>query len=258
VFSDGDVIDFPFLRHNAPPFRLMLQFCQSVDKYLNESSGTRAVAVHCKVGKARTGVLIAAYLLYSKAVATAEDALLLFARERTVDTKGVVQPSQVRYVRYFERFLKNYLWMDRPLSIDGVVLTLQHIRFTTVPQFDINGGCEPFFICIGAYPFDNVIYDHYAATKGKLNSFQEKSLGHCDIPCGDKNVQLSGDVKLVFFDKEKSAKNRMFACWINTAFIQDYYVCLTKDECDSAYKDKNPKHFDSRFRCELFFKQAAQ
>ncbi|KAL0788193.1 hypothetical protein Bca101_004439 [Brassica carinata] len=65
------------------------------------------VAVQCKAGMARTGLMICSLLLYLKFFPTAEECMDLYNQKRCVDGKGLVLllPSQIRYVKYFERIL---------------------------------------------------------------------------------------------------------------------------------------------------------
>jgi protein tyrosine phosphatase len=47
-----------------------------VDDYLNEDA-RNVVSIHCKAGKGRTGTLIAAYLVYTRASATSKVTFLV-------------------------------------------------------------------------------------------------------------------------------------------------------------------------------------
>ena len=113
---DRRVLCFPFDDHNPPPLSTIVEFCTTVDRFLQEDE-RNVVAVHCKGGKGRTGTMIACWLLYSSLSAQddgsgsslfAEDAMKLFARCRTErgvagKVQGVSGPSQKRYVQYFEQ-----------------------------------------------------------------------------------------------------------------------------------------------------------
>ena len=76
--------------------------------------GTRRLAVHCRGGKGRTGSFCCAWLLYSRECDDADDALALFALERTElslgkkKLQGVETPSQRRYVQYVHTLLQRH------------------------------------------------------------------------------------------------------------------------------------------------------
>lgn len=59
------------------------------------------IATHCKAGKGRTGVMMAAYLMWAAhpECASSDDAIAFFRRMRTTDGDAVVNPSQVRHPR---------------------------------------------------------------------------------------------------------------------------------------------------------------
>ena len=132
------------------------------------------VAVHCKAGKGRTGLMIAAFLVYSGACSTTTDALRLFGDERTHNGKGVTIPSQMRLVHrnnpdslwrlrepylgqatahfidslcpYFLPFrYVHYLEVSLKREITPQTYRLRHLRLHTVPNFDVGGGCDPYF-----------------------------------------------------------------------------------------------------------------
>lgn len=101
----GRVAHFPFEDHQAPPMEMLLPFCQDVDDWL-KSSAKNVVAIHCKAGKGRTGVMICAFLLYSRQFTDARQALAFYGGKRTSNGKGVTIASQLRYVQYFAEMLK--------------------------------------------------------------------------------------------------------------------------------------------------------
>ena len=48
----------------VPSLQLMLDFCQDAEAFL-QADADNVIAVHCKAGKGRTGVMIVAFLLYT-------------------------------------------------------------------------------------------------------------------------------------------------------------------------------------------------
>eukprot|EP00965_Chrysotila_dentata_P044694 1485762-Pleurochrysis_carterae.AAC.1 len=68
---------FPFDDHNPPPLRMIVDFCASVARFLDEHPSNTAV-VHCKAGKGRTGVMISSFLLHDRFFINAEDALAFY------------------------------------------------------------------------------------------------------------------------------------------------------------------------------------
>jgi phosphatidylinositol-3,4,5-trisphosphate 3-phosphatase/dual-specificity protein phosphatase PTEN len=51
------------------------------------------VAVHCKAGKGRTGMMISSFLIYSEAFETVDEAIEHYNKKRTKDNKGLTIQS---------------------------------------------------------------------------------------------------------------------------------------------------------------------
>ena len=100
----GRFARYPFEDHNPPPLGLFYFFCQDVDQFLAKDK-ENVVAVHCKAGKGRTGVMISAYLLWVKDWKTPTEAMQFYGFARTKNLKGVTIPSQRRFVEYFAKTL---------------------------------------------------------------------------------------------------------------------------------------------------------
>mmetsp|Transcript_26947 Transcript_26947/g.82715 ORF Transcript_26947/g.82715 Transcript_26947/m.82715 type:complete len:496 (-) Transcript_26947:2639-4126(-) len=100
----GRFARFPFADHNPPPLGLFSFFCRDVDEFLGEHPDN-VVAVHCKAGKGRTGVMISAYLMWKRDWSTPSEAMQFYGHARTKNLKGVTIPSQRRFVEYFARTL---------------------------------------------------------------------------------------------------------------------------------------------------------
>lgn len=65
--------------------------CAPQDAWLG-ADAHNVIAVHCKAGKGRTGTMICAYLLHSRAFATAAQALKFYGEARTSNGKVCLPP----------------------------------------------------------------------------------------------------------------------------------------------------------------------
>ncbi|KAI8577754.1 hypothetical protein K450DRAFT_250667 [Umbelopsis ramanniana AG] len=113
---------FAFKDHQAPTLRTVIQFCEDASDYL-ALDPENVVVVHCKAGKGRTGVMVAALLLKLKVTSDPNEAIQIYARERTHDGRGITIPSQRRYVFYFDSFLRDpWSVKNREIRIKKIAL----------------------------------------------------------------------------------------------------------------------------------------
>ena len=123
---------FPFDDHNPPPLRMISELCESVHDFLS-TSPSNVVAIHCKAGKGRTGVMIAAYLLHDGFFTSADDALAFYGFSRTNDCEGVTIPSQRQYVHYYAQLCRSPTTSREQLANKSLACTLLRVRLVNVP-----------------------------------------------------------------------------------------------------------------------------
>ncbi|KAI8994581.1 protein-tyrosine phosphatase-like protein [Pilobolus umbonatus] len=97
--------NYPFYDHQAPPFHLLLDFCEDASAWLNEDENN-VVAIHCKA---------------------ATEAMELYGQMRTKDTRGVTIPSQIRYVQYYEYLLSNHMDYSEDTSLTITSIAIQFL-----------------------------------------------------------------------------------------------------------------------------------
>jgi len=234
-YYDSDVFDsrvsrFPFQDHQAPPLGMMAQFCSDVDTYLSEES-TNVVAVHCKAGKGRAGMMICCYLIHSNACPSADESMLYYAKMRTYDMEGVTIPSQRRYIYYYDDIFHHGV-------IEAPTIRLSTIKVTT-SQYAVPGKTDLWCqVLVRTHDEETQLFKSDPAA---LDSKDDVVID-CD------NIKISGDIKIMFFDKhlEKKHEKEVFHLWFNTSFINNNQLILTKPEIDKAWSDKKNKKNSNR------------
>lgn len=115
---------FPWPDHHPPPFSIIPNLMAAMRNWLQEEnkddSHQRVAVVHCKAGKGRSGTVVCSYLISQEAWRR-EDALKRFTtrRMRSGFGEGVSIPSQLRWVRYVDRWtnVMKKKYVERPVEI---------------------------------------------------------------------------------------------------------------------------------------------
>jgi phosphatidylinositol-3,4,5-trisphosphate 3-phosphatase and dual-specificity protein phosphatase PTEN len=123
---------------------MIIEFCEDVRAFLDGYPNS-IVGIHCKAGKGRTGLMISCYLVYTGFCQNALEALVYYGNIRTKNSKGVTIPSQIRYVYYFEHFIKQRRINKSPSwRFPKTIYKLFKIRMITIPTIE-KGGFTPNF-----------------------------------------------------------------------------------------------------------------
>ncbi|KAK2991559.1 hypothetical protein RJ640_016594 [Escallonia rubra] len=225
---EGKLASFPFDDHNCPPIQLIISFCQSAYSWLKEDI-ENVVVVHCKAGMARTGLMISSLLLYLKFFPTAEESIDYYNQKRCFDGKGLVLPSQIRYVKYFERIQTYFNGENQP----GRRCMLRGFRLHRCPYW-----IRP---SITVSSHNGVLFDTKKHPRTKDLSPEDfwfsapkKGIMVFALPGEPGLTELSGDFKIHFHDRQGD-----FYCWLNTTMIENRKVLNTSD-LDGFDKRKLP------------------
>lgn len=225
---------FPFDDHNCPNFQDLSYFCKQLASYLAKDP-QNVVGIHCKAGKGRTGLMIAAFLLYCGEWSTADEALRYYAFVRTENQKGVTIPSQIRWVHYYEKYMKASVEGAKGLPPPDRLIMTKMVFSKKHPSFN-------FFKleCHGLQVSSKDMNIKPTSTKD----------GGTELILGPQFVVLQ-DFHITFLKKKGfSGHGRSMSFWLHTQFIDNYHIQLTKKDIDKVAKDKGA----SDFTLDIYFK----
>ena len=123
---NNSVIDYFWPDHKAPPLFDIFNIIYQAYNFLGKDK-ENVIIIHCLAGKGRTGTICCSLLLYGKILKTSQEANDYFSTKRFKKlNKGVQEPSQVRYIHYFDKMLynPNFKGLDmRVYEIKNVYIT---------------------------------------------------------------------------------------------------------------------------------------
>jgi len=231
-------------------------FCKDAKAWL-EADPENVVAIHCKAGKGRTGMMIACYLLYSEFSPNAQHALRYFACKRTHNAKGVTIPSQIRYVGYLDKILQRR--REKKEFPNHNPLIVQSVTVHYIPKAVRGSNVEFWFTMSNS--------DSTYSSKGQITPDRRAGSDLILFQSESANgiASVDNDVLLTFQYATTLSTVKMFQCWFNTRMLepesknaeyQTYRIILKKNELDKACKDKKHKLYSDQLRVEVTFVSA--
>lgn len=223
---NNQVLVHGFPDHHNPPLQFLIIIVKSVDSWLSANKDHVAV-IHCMAGKGRTGTVICSYLLYKQLCSTSKDALEFFRKKRSGEKEtSVDEPSQIRYIEYFEAYLKGK-------DITPKKFILNQILIQNLLDYYFKGQIQ-----IEIYEFSK---------REDSNSYEKKLL------FSSKNVTLlKGNTLLfpIFFEVYEDViidcicnwsftSEVLFRYCFHTAFVESGTIITERNDLDETYKQKS-------------------
>uniref|UniRef100_A0A665X771 Tensin 2a n=1 Tax=Echeneis naucrates TaxID=173247 RepID=A0A665X771_ECHNA len=219
------VHDFGWPDLHAPPLDKICAICKTMETWLT-SDPQHVVVLHCKGNKGKTGVIIAAYMHYSKISAGADQALSTLAMRKFCEDKvsSSLQPSQNRYIYYFGGLLSGAIKMN------SSPLFLHQVLIPSLPNFQGEGGYYPFLKIYQAMQlvYTSGIYDLQGTGGRRLCVTIEPAL------------LLKGDVMVKCYHRQAQNADRdtVFRLQFHTCTIHGSQLWFGKGELDEACTDE--------------------
>ncbi|XP_035499962.2 tensin-2 isoform X3 [Scophthalmus maximus] len=219
------VHDFGWPDLHAPPLDKICAICKAMETWLT-SDPQHVVVLHCKGNKGKTGVIIAAYMHYSKISAGADQALSTLAMRKFCEDKvsSSLQPSQNRYIYYFGGLLSGAIKMN------SSPLFLHQVLIPSLPNFQGEGGYYPFLKIYQAMQlvYTSGIYDLQGTGGRRLCVTIEPAL------------LLKGDIMVKCYHRRAQSADRdtVFRLQFHTCTVHGSQLWFGKGELDGACTDE--------------------
>ncbi|XP_027144711.1 tensin-2 isoform X4 [Larimichthys crocea] len=219
------VHDFGWPDLHAPPLDKICAICKAMETWLT-SDPQHVVVLHCKGNKGKTGVIIAAYMHYSKISAGADQALSTLAMRKFCEDKvsSSLQPSQNRYIYYFGGLLSGAIKMN------SSPLFLHQVLIPSLPNFQGEGGYYPFLKIYQSMQlvYTSGIYDLQGTGGRRLCVTIEPAL------------LLKGDIMVKCYHRRAQSADRdtVFRLQFHTCTIHGSQLWFGKGELDEACTDE--------------------
>uniref|UniRef100_K3WTT8 Phosphatidylinositol-3,4,5-trisphosphate 3-phosphatase n=1 Tax=Globisporangium ultimum (strain ATCC 200006 / CBS 805.95 / DAOM BR144) TaxID=431595 RepID=K3WTT8_GLOUD len=240
VFSDRAAC-YPIEDHNVPTFEQLTAFCEHAAAWLN-ADPDRVVALHCKAGKGRAGMMACMLLVRMQYANSAAAAIERYNRVRVRDLRGLTVISQRKWVRYYEQLLLMRPQQSsptvRPPNEPGFLMTELVIRNSLT-------GVAPPKLLLRVYQLDNA--SDSKTLRHKAEGYEQFSL----------REEICGSVLIEFkrLQCEGCRTQKHFKIWFNTAFItpdaDSGHVVFTRSDMDWVAKDKKKRRIPAAMELEM-------
>uniref|UniRef100_A0A452TYF1 Tensin 2 n=1 Tax=Ursus maritimus TaxID=29073 RepID=A0A452TYF1_URSMA len=219
------VQDFGWPELHAPPLDKLCSICKAMETWLS-ADPQHVVVLYCKGSKGKLGVIVSAYMHYSKISAGADQALATLTMRKFCEDKVAteLQPSQHRYISYFSGLLSGSIRMN------SSPLFLHYVLVPVLPAFEPGTGFQPF---LKIYQSMQLVY-----TSGIYHIAGPGPQQLCISL--EPALLLKGDVMVTCYHKAGRGTDRtlVFRVQFHTCTIHGPRLTFPKDQLDEAWADE--------------------
>uniref|UniRef100_A0A2K6UI23 Tensin-2 n=1 Tax=Saimiri boliviensis boliviensis TaxID=39432 RepID=A0A2K6UI23_SAIBB len=219
------VQDFGWPELHAPPLDKLCSICKAMETWLS-ADPQHVVVLYCKGSKGKLGVIVSAYMHYSKISAGADQALATLTMRKFCEDKVAteLQPSQRRYISYFSGLLSGSIRMN------SSPLFLHYVLIPMLPAFEPGTGFQPF---LKIYQSMQLVY-----TSGVYHIAGPGPQQLCISL--EPALLLKGDVMVTCYHKGGRGTDRtlVFRVQFHTCTIHGPQLTFSKDQLDEAWTDE--------------------
>ncbi|MCJ8729131.1 hypothetical protein PDJAM_G00102720 [Pangasius djambal] len=210
---------------HAPPLDKICTMCKTMEGWLN-SDPHNVVVLHCKGNRGKTGVIIAAYMHFSKISAGADHALTTVAMRKFCEDKisSSLQPSQNRYIYYFSGLLSG------AIKINSSSLLLHQVHIPAIMSYEPGEAYAPF---LKIYQSLKLVYtSRIYETNGSRNRMLCIKI--------EPALLLKGDIMVKCYHRHSGVCERecVFRVQFHTCTVHGSQLWFGKKELDRACTDK--------------------
>lgn len=257
---DGRAKWFPVEDHNVPTLQQAVAFCEDAASWL-AGDERRVVALHCKAGKGRAGMMACMLLLRMGYASSAAGAIENYNSIRVSDRLGLTVTSQKKWVGYYEALL--------------------------VHRRHLPGQIEPSAAPIGLTPGDivepSIVVEQLvlrntltgvAPPELRLRVFQlDTESGKKALVCEELgrdrfavDRELRGCISFEFYRVPSGdcSSKKHFKVWLNSLLLNSTEVAgsgsirrrvtvVARSEMDWVRRDKKMRRFPAAFELEMTF-----
>ncbi|KAK2168463.1 hypothetical protein NP493_1230g01005 [Ridgeia piscesae] len=212
-----------------------------------DADDRNVIAVHCKGGKGRTGMMICVWLVHSSEFTEAQASLNYFGNRRTdhrfgEQYQGVQTPSQSRYVGYFDLVRNAYYGRMPPAKR----LLLSRMNIVQVSGIGTGDGkdlrCR---LNVEGHKFD-INFGTHLNCKTAFDPIRSSLI----VKVFNSPI-LMNDVKRV----PRGYENCAFYCWFHTGFIEENRLWLPREQLDNPHKPRTWRTYLEGFGVDFYFNE---